>query len=389
MTPFLNFKIMATISQSLLSSGLGAGLGIAGNLIGMELQNQHNEYLYNHYMSPRAQMAQMKAAGINPNAAAQGIAGSSSSIAPAASAADGAGVAGSLADLIGNSFNTALGAENTKANTHKVNSETKGQDLQNDFNEQSFEQRLNAIAKDNGWKDEQIKQMQAFNKYADQLYNWNAQKAEQDYKNAEKQWYLFESEIKKNEAETKLAEAQEGLTQQETKESAARTAKTWKEVEFQKWWNNYCTENNMQPDSPEAEYIRNKIIANGEWDSLERDEAREWCKNYEEAQEDIASAKAKAVTENDPEKLTIKQFKDDYDHDVKSLDERISSLQKQLNEYYNGKKDNLFHTGRNTLEHELKTLRGRKQHLREEYLRNVRRLRTNESTSIFSVSRSE
>lgn len=380
---------MSTLKESLLSSGLGAGLGIAGNLIGMELQNQHNEYLYNHYMSPRAQMAQMKAAGINPNAAAQGIAGSSPSVAPAASAADGAGVAGSLADLIGNSFNSALGAENTKANTHKVNSETKGQDLQNDFNEQSFTERLNAIAKDNGWKDEQIKQMQAFNKYADQLYNWNAQKAEQDYKNAEKQWHLYESEIKKNEAETKLAEAQEGLTQQETKESAARTAKNWKEVEFQKWWNNYCTENNMQPDSPEAEYIRNKIIANGEWDSLERDKAREWCKNYEEAQEDIASAKAKAVTENDPEKLTIKQLKDDYDHDVKELDDRIGSLQKELNEYYHGKKDNMFYTGRNTLEHELKTLRGRKQHLREEYLRNVRRLRTNESTSVFSVSRSE
>jgi len=33
--------------------------------------------MYNMYMSPQARMAQMKAAGINPAAAAQGVSGSS------------------------------------------------------------------------------------------------------------------------------------------------------------------------------------------------------------------------------------------------------------------------------------------------------------------------
>ena len=380
-----------TLLNSLLSSGLGAAVGGAANIAGMVYQNTYNERMYNQYMSPKAQMAQMRAAGINPAAAAQGIAGGSrASIAPAASASEGAGIAGNLAELVGNSFNSALGAKNIESDTNKNNAETKGREIENDYLNQTFDERVAAVAKQNNWTDEQVKQMQAFNKYADDLYNWNAQKAEQDVSNAKKQWELYESQIKKNEKETELAEAQVGLTEQQTKESAAKTAETWKQVEFQNWFNQYCTENNMQPDSPEAEYIRNKIIANSPYDSLERDNAREWCKTFEQCQHDIQDAKASAITENDPEKMTIQDLKSRYDSEIAEVDKQLKAKRIELSELKH-KSWKMFDTDRYILESEISDLETKRKRLTDDYAKNLRRLRSNTSTSVgvTGVSRSE
>ena len=381
----------ATLLNSLLSSGLGAAVGGAANIAGMIYQNSYNERMYNDYMSPKAQMAQMRAAGINPAAAAQGIAGGSPSApAPAASASDSAGIAGNLAELVGNSFNTALGAKNIESDTNKNNAETKGQEIQNDFNNQTFDERVAAIAKQNNWTDEQVKQMQSFNKYADELYSWNAAKAKQDVANAIKQWELYESQIKVNESQVELNSAAVGLTEQQTKESAAKTAQTWKLVEFQKWFNNYCTENNMQPDSPEAEYIRNKIIANSPYDSVERDDARNWCKNFEQCQHDIQDAKASAITENDPERMTIQDWKSRYDADIAEVDKQLNAKRKELSELKRTSWK-MFDIDRYLLESEIKTLENRRKNLTDEYSKNLRRLRSNTSTSVgvTGVSRSE
>ena len=51
---------------------IGAGLNFAGSYI----QNENQKAMYEQYQSPQARMRQMVAAGINPNTAAAGIAGS-------------------------------------------------------------------------------------------------------------------------------------------------------------------------------------------------------------------------------------------------------------------------------------------------------------------------
>lgn len=55
---------------------IGPMLGAGMNLMATGMQNRQQERFYGEYMSPEARMAQMRAAGINPNAAAQGISGS-------------------------------------------------------------------------------------------------------------------------------------------------------------------------------------------------------------------------------------------------------------------------------------------------------------------------
>ena len=107
---------------------IGPVLGAMFNFWAQENQNQVQEEFYNKYMSPAARMAQMKAAGINPNAAAQGISGSS---APQMNAAAPTSAFSGLGEQLGNSVNTALTARAIKAGIARTDAET---DLTNSLN---------------------------------------------------------------------------------------------------------------------------------------------------------------------------------------------------------------------------------------------------------------
>lgn len=189
---------------SLLSGGLGSILSTGLNLIGQASQNRKQEEFYKKYMSPEGRRNQMVQAGINPAAIAQGISGSS---APQMTAAAPTNAFDGVGEQLGSSVNNALSAEAIKANIANTQADTAATRLENDFNRQTFDQRIDAIAKTNNWTDEKIKQMKIFNKYADDLYDWNAQKAKQDYNNAVKQWELYQSEIDKNAAQEDLYNA--------------------------------------------------------------------------------------------------------------------------------------------------------------------------------------
>lgn len=100
---------------------IGPMISLFGNALAQNAQNHEQERFYNMYMSPSARMAQMKAAGINPNAAAQGISGSS---APQMNAAAPTSAFNGIGELFGNSVNTALTAKAIKAGIAKTDAET-------------------------------------------------------------------------------------------------------------------------------------------------------------------------------------------------------------------------------------------------------------------------
>lgn len=111
---------------------LGPFLGMGMNMIGTAMQNRQQEQFYNKYMSPAARMAQMRAAGINPNAAAQGISGAA---APQMNAAAPTSAFSSLGEALGQSVNTGLTAGNIAAQTKNLEVQTEGQDLMNKMTE--------------------------------------------------------------------------------------------------------------------------------------------------------------------------------------------------------------------------------------------------------------
>lgn len=91
---------------------VSAGLNFAGQAY----QNYKQEQFYNDYMSPQARMAQMKAAGINPNAAAEGISGAA---APSMVAAAPSSAGNGVGEQLGNSVNTALTADAIRSQSEK------------------------------------------------------------------------------------------------------------------------------------------------------------------------------------------------------------------------------------------------------------------------------
>lgn len=95
---------------------IGGMLGAVGNIASQAFQNSTQERFYNDYMSPQARMAQMRAAGINPNAAAQGISGSS---APSMVASAPNSAFSDIGRQLGESVNTSLTAQNIVADTRE------------------------------------------------------------------------------------------------------------------------------------------------------------------------------------------------------------------------------------------------------------------------------
>lgn len=117
--------------------GIGSLVGAGMNFASQWYQNHKQEQFYDKYMSPQARMQQMTAAGINPNAAAQGISGSA---APQMTAAAPTSAYTGIGEQLGNSVNTALTAKSIRAEIDKTNAEAKltesmnvGQQIENKY----------------------------------------------------------------------------------------------------------------------------------------------------------------------------------------------------------------------------------------------------------------
>lgn len=305
------------------AAGIGGSvLGFGADMLKMSLQNRQQEKFYSEHQSPAARMREMLEAGINPNAAAQGISGSS---APNMTAASGdTGMPSTLASQLGNSVNNALSASQIQSEIDNTDADTRAKNIDNIFNLKTFEDRLKQVALQNDWTKAQTDQMLAFNKYADQLYYWNAQLAEQQVTNAKKQWDLYDAQIDNLQHQNEMYDAQTG-------EFKAGTAKLWKEVEFQKWYNHYCIENNIRPDSPEAEYIRQSLIAgSAPADSDEKKSAEQWIENFEKSQKDLSKSNAEGVATANNSFNPTQQLAIDYFNEYKAKD---NSFQQLIDDY--------------------------------------------------------
>lgn len=120
-------------SSSMSFDPLSAGINVLGGIAqqGLAMWNQSRQWKkqeewYNKYQSPVAQMQQMVAAGINPNAAAAGIAGNGAgqSMNPA-TPSQTAGVSEAVGNLLGNSYNSAVNAANIRQSTEQIMAATK------------------------------------------------------------------------------------------------------------------------------------------------------------------------------------------------------------------------------------------------------------------------
>lgn len=170
----------------------GAGLTLLGNIFGQYMQNQNQIEMYNAYMSPMARMGQMRAAGINTNAAAQGISGSS---APQMQAAAPTNAFNGVGEQLGNSVNTALTAENIKANTQNVEAQTEGQKITNRFENQTFDDRAAYLKNQGLISGEEYKQATELSRQYPELLDQTIEQMRSNIRKNDKQVEVFDQQI--------------------------------------------------------------------------------------------------------------------------------------------------------------------------------------------------
>lgn len=187
-----------------LMPGIGPLIGAGMNMLGTFMQNRQQEAFFNQYMSPAARMQQMRDAGINPNAAAQGISGAS---APQMNAAAPTSAFSGLGEQLGNSVNTALTADSIIAETRMKKEEAKGLSLDNAMKEIDLGMKPDLLSAE-----------------LDDLRE-SANQKRQDIENSKKEIEKMDAEIDKLKEEKEYIIAQEGLVEYEKKLKEAETNK--------------------------------------------------------------------------------------------------------------------------------------------------------------------
>lgn len=293
---------------------IGPMIGAIGNIAGTAMQNETQERFYNEYMSPAARMAQMRAAGINPNAAAQGISGSSASQMNAAAPTS---AFSSLGEQLGNSVNTALTAENIAANTKKAQAEAEGQDIINKMNEVELGLKPDMLSAE-------LEETKA-----------HAEEMRQNVTNLKKELDKYDQEIKNLKAQELLIIAQEG----------------------QVAYDNRLKEAQAKRDEAEAALAKaNKELAevNKEIQEKERD-------NYltpEERIEKTAKENAKASVDETPQGRIAKEYEREMNEALEEIDKRI--------------KQKVAIFGKN--HSEVRKLRNERDHIIRRYRNRIRRI---------------
>lgn len=204
-----------------MASVIGTGLSFLGGMY----QNAMQERFYNQYQSPQARMRQMMEAGINPAAAAQGISGSA---APGMSAS---GPANGFGDMVAAIPQLTAEIERIKSDTSKNQAEEKyfdslttGKDIENKFNFETFEKRIESLNLDNEHKRYIIDTLRPYADHADDWYKINFDQLDETVKKTRKEIAEIDEKIKNLGEEREVMETQEGLNVANANEANARAA---------------------------------------------------------------------------------------------------------------------------------------------------------------------
>lgn len=362
---------------------LGAGLSLLGNIFGQYFQNQNQVELYNAYMSPMARMSQMRAAGINTNAAAQGISGSS---APNMQAAAPTNAFTGVGEQLGNSVNTALTAENIKANTQNVEAQTEGQKITNRFENQTFDDRAAYLKNQGLISAEEYKQAAELSRQYPEMLNQTIEQMRSNIRKNDAQVRVFDQqidnlkkEISKMEEEIRKMKSDETLNYAMAGENAARAALEDAEKKL--------TDKKAQLADIEKNKAELGADSNVElkYREIEKKSGTKAADEWLDSQYKVVNKIEQGV--QDANVMTAEQRKI-----VESYDKQIAQAEKYLEECTE-KFQNAGSINKNWHKGAMEAAQNRLSYLRKEKAEQLRRLGINESTSFkagpVSTSRSK
>lgn len=348
-----------------------AGFQALGAIATGVYQNYKQEQFYNQYQSPEARMRQMRAAGINPNAAAEGIAGAS----PSPMQATGFGSFDAAGQAIGDMYLAKVQKDNIEANTKNINQDTENKKTENDFMTASFSDRLDYLRNLGLISGEQYKQAQELTARYPELLDQNIEQIKSNIAKNDKEIEVYDQqisnlkkEIDKMDEEIRKMKADETLDYALAGEAGAR--KALEEAE------KALTEKKTELAELEKKKIELGSDSNVEmkYRDIEKKQGKEAADKWLEGQYDILNKTQQAI--EDANVMTKEQR-----NLIASYDKRIAAAEKYLDDceqrYYKaGSVKKSWYKG------ELEAAQNRVNNLRKEKAEQLRRLGINESSSV-------
>lgn len=238
---------------------------IFGELTGYNAQQrefEQQEYLLEkqwEHDSYAAQMARAKAAGINPNLAAQGIVGGNVSAQPASVSSNTSGAAGAVNALSGVA-NAITGGKASLAEA-AFKDGTLQPTIDNLRNE-ALEHLANY-----GLTDAQRQSAENYLKYVDedqyldiQMKRVNVKRYKQELKNAKSMHDSIVSQTRLTDEQYNLILAQEGEVAARKAKIEAEEAAIKEETRYQTWLNNWAIEHNIRRDSNTFDAVYSDLL---------------------------------------------------------------------------------------------------------------------------------
>lgn len=350
---------------------------VVGDMNRRELKKQREwtEDMYNKYNSPQAIINNMIAAGMNPNAAMQAISGTPASLQPT-TAQPFAGNLGS--EAINAYYNAKLAnaqEKNIEADTKYTESKTEGQDIENQWSPQMYENTIQqGVARafnlnaNSGKVLEETRELKELFPTQKEMANFKLEQVKTDVSILKKELDHWDEKF----------DLEYNRVVSEIGENNANAAKANKEAMIDQ----FILDHGYPPGSPEAKLIKEAV-------SDEPDVAKKAQKQLET----IGEVKNEIELENkrqDPQFRAAEEAENDYKKEVKYWDKEIDRLEKELDEYSSGRKKGAFGFKVGNLRNELKHAQEAKQAARGRYYENLHRIKNNqtESTHIFGVGRS-
>lgn len=364
-----------------LATLAGAGVNFLSSYINRKNDIAMLKY-QNDYNSPKNMMKRLLEAGINPNAAAQSIAGSPGygNMAPADASNVSSLLSPDLGDMIGQSVNNALQADLIKSNINKNVETTRGQKLQNDFLDATFDVRVQQAEDEGIITHTQAQNAKLFAEKYPELLDLQYEQAvaeldktreekkkiEKDIDVSDKQIEQMEANIKKLEQDVKTAKSQEAKNYADAELARANKELADKKAENQELRNRNL-EISGEEDGWKAQYF-----------ALEEKEGKEaadkWLRTNMEVTEKVVENTSKASAQgaqdvvNETPQGSVKQMYQD------KMNKELADVDKEIEKYRKMLKGATYSHTKKMYRDEISGLESKKQRIIRKYRNKMRRV---------------
>ena len=334
---------------SLIGAGVNAGVNYYNRQQDLSLLKYQNEW-----NSPVNQMKRGMAAGINPNAIAQGISGAAAfgNMAQGDASTVSNGLPSDLGTQLGNSYNSALQASLTKASIENVKEKTRGEKLENDYSDTTFDSRVQQCLNEGVITESEAKNARLMAEKYPEMLDLSIEQQRENINKTRKEMDKLDKDMDKIEQDIKESDKRiEHLEQQiKTEKSAAALNYANVALTNERKRNQELLNSKQEMENRREELTGSASGVTAAYFDIEKQDGKEaadkWLEENNAVVEKVVKNSSKAsaegsqeVYDNTPQGQLKRMYQDKMDKEIAELREAQSRVKQGSFEYRNLERD--------------------------------------------------